>query len=318
MRATRGENMKEELTRIFLIPVLVVLFSVMLPAPETFGASVKIRHVQSVYDDMTGENPVQFRQPAGVDCTDEDHFVVADTGNGRIVLYVLEDGKVTEEGGNTLSQLRTPLKVQINSGGDIYVLDGGERRIVHLKPDGKFIDYVDPKGLPSPAKYVPKSFALDSDDNIYILDIFSTRVLVLTPAGQYQREIKFPEDYGFFSDISVDFKGDILLLDSVRDRILSAKKHATNFSLLAGNLREYIRFPVSLTTDDRGRIFLTDRYGNRMAVIGQDGSFLGRFSELGWKEGLLNHPAQACLNTKGKLFIADTFNNRVQIFELLR
>lgn len=317
MRNTRGECMKEAVIKIFLAPLLAVLVSVMLLPAETFGASIKIRHVVSVYNDNLGENPVQLRWPAGVGCTD-DHFVVADTANGRLLRYALEDGTVTTLGESKPFQVRTPLKVQINSGGDIYVLDGDQRRIVHLGPDGKFRDYVDPKGLPSPAEYVPKSFALDSAGNIYVLDIFSTRVFVLTPAGEFQREIKFPKDYGFFSDIAVDFKGDILLLDSVRARVLAARKHAADFSPLTKSLREYMRFPVNLTTDERGRIYLTDHNGSRMVVVGQDGSFLGRFSDMGWKEGLLNHPSQACLNSKGYLFIADTRNDRVQIFQLLR
>jgi len=312
--------MREVLIKLLIVPAAtVLLFFMMFPA-TSYGAAPKIRHSISVYNDNAGENPRQLKRPGGVGCNDS-FFIVADSGNGRLLQYTFRDGNVKTEAEFKLSQLMNPLKVEINSKGEIYALDGKQRRIVRLGPDGKFMGSIDPKGLPSPVAFVPRSFDIDMNDNIYVLDIFSSRVLVLNPEGEYQNQIKFPQGYGYFSDISVDFKGDILLLDSVQARVLSAKKHAASFSPLTEsvrNLREHIRFPVNLTTDERGRIFLIDRNGGLIIVLGQDGSFLGQASSFGMKEGLLNYPSQACINTEGKVFIADTHNNRVQIFELLR
>ena len=316
-RHTKGDYMREALKKIIILPIAAGLLYFILFPEATFGAAAKIRHLLSVYSDNKGEDPVPLRQPEGVGCN-ENMFLVADSGNGRLLRYALKDEGITSAEEIKVPQLTYPLKVRINSKGDIYTLDGKQRRIVHIGPDGMFRGYVDPKGLPSPEEYVPKSFAIDTDDNIYILDIFSARVLVLTPSGEYLRQIKFPEKFGFFSDITVDFKDDILLLDSTNARIVSANKQATAFSPVTESLREVIRFPASFISDDRGRIFLVDRNGGMVVALGQDGSFLGQLSQRGWKEGLLNHPSQACLNTKGKLFIADTSNNRVQIFEMLR
>ena len=63
------------------------------------------------------------------------------------------------------------------------------------------------KAYPSPSAFVPRSFKIDTNNNIYILDIFTGRVLVLNPEGKYQKQIPFPKDYGFFSDLAVDSKG---------------------------------------------------------------------------------------------------------------
>jgi len=38
---------------------------------------------------------------------------------------------------------------------------------------------------------------------------------------------------------------------------------------------------------------------------------------MGWKEGSLNYPAQMCINRKGEIFVADTMNSRIQLFELV-
>jgi len=146
------------------------------------------------------------------------------------------------------------------------------------------------------------------------LDIFSERVLVLSPDGQYRAQKMLPKDGGFFSDLTVDFKETHFLIDSVNATVFTAGKDAAAFLPLTQNLKEYMRFPTAITTDNRGRIYLVDRNGSRIIILESDGALLGRLSAMGWKEGLLNYPSQLCINSRGEIFIADTNNNRVQIF----
>ena len=176
----------------------------------------------------------------------------------------------------------------------------------------------DADGLPSPSAFVPRSFKIDTNDHIYVLDIFSGRVLVLDPDGKYQRQIQFPQEYGFFSDLSVDSKGNILLIDSVKAMVFSAGKDANSFSALTQSLREYLNFPSSLTTDNRGTVYIVDENGSGIVILGKDGTFVGRQLSMGWTEGLLYYPSQMCINEKGDVFIADRGNSRVQIFGLVR
>jgi hypothetical protein len=177
---------------------------------------------------------------------------------------------------------------------------------------------VDAEGIPSPSTFVPRSFKIDRNNNIYILDIFTGRVLVLNSEGKYQKQIPFPKDYGFFSDLSVDSKGTLLLIDCVKAVVFSAPKDSNAFSPLTKNLREYLNFPTSLTTDNRGTVFIVDENGGGIVILGQDGSFQGRQLNMGWNEGLLYYPSQMCINEKGEAFIADRGNSRVQIFSLVK
>ena len=72
-----------------------------------------------------------------------------------------------------------------------------------------------------------------------------------------------------------------------------------------------------MSMDSRGTLYLLDQSGGSVVAIGKDGSFLGRSLGFGWKEGLLNRPAQICINGKGEVFIADSANNRVQVFTIV-
>jgi DNA-binding beta-propeller fold protein YncE len=292
--------------------LLVAVLFFQLPCSE---GAMKFRYMTSIYADDEG---LGLKQPEGVACGGESMLMVADTGNGRLLRYSMKEGAI--EGGTVeikVEQLSYPIKTEINSRGEIYILDRKQRSIVRFSAAGEFRGYLQPVGLPSPTAYVPRSFTLDKNDNIYILDILSERVLILDPAGRYLRQIKFPDEYGFFSDVAMGFKETVLVIDVVDGMVFSAGKNSASFSPLSSSLKEYVRFPANLTTDDRGRIYLVDRNGGSIIILGQDGSFVSRQSGMGWKEGSLNYPAQMCINNKGEIFIADTNNSRVQIFEMV-
>ena len=297
---------------LIMAGLLVAVLFFQLPFSE---GAMKFRYMASIYADDKG---LGLKQPEGVACDGESLLIVADTGNGRLLKYSIQEGAI--EVGTVeikVDQLSYPIKTEINSRGEIYILDRRQRSIIRLTPAGEFRGYLQPVGLPSPSAYVPRSFTVDRNDNIYILDILSERVLILDPAGRYVRQIKFPDEYGFFSDVAMGFRGTVLLIDVVDGMVFSAGKNSASFSRLTSSLKEYVRFPANLTTDDRGRIYLVDRNGGSIIILGQDGSFISRQSGMGWKEGSLNYPAQMCINNKGEIFIADTRNHRIQIFAIV-
>ena len=207
----------------------IVLMLVILSFPmKTFSAeTVKFRHLQSIYFDEKGGG---LKQPEGVACNEKSLLVVGDTGNDRLLQYTFQEKSLKAGNEIKIPQLTNPIRVQINSKGEIFVLDGKKRRIIRLNPDGTFKGYVDAEGIPSPSTFVPRSFKIDRNNNIYILDIFTGRVLVLNSEGKYQRQIPFPKDYGFFSDLSVDSKGTLSLVDCVKAMVFSAAKDSNSFS----------------------------------------------------------------------------------------
>ena len=302
----RGDAMKK------VIGVLVLLLIPM----RLFGADlIKLKQVTSVYADAAG---VGIRQPEGVDCNEQSGFVVADTGNGRLIHYQFLEGTVMAGKEIKIPELTYPLVVKTNSKGDMFALDGIKRRILHIGSDGLFKGYVDPTGMPAPAVVVPRSFTIDHDDNLLVLDILSDRVLLLDAEGKYLRQLEFPQNFGFISDIAVDKKGTIFLIDSVEAEVFAASKEAAAFIPFTKDLREYVDFPTAITTDLEGRLFITDRNGSGIVIIGPNGSFQGRQLSLGRSEGYLNYPSELCINEKGFVFIADRNNSRIQIFTILK
>jgi sugar lactone lactonase YvrE len=297
------------------IKIIIIIGILLLPMKSFSAETVKFRHVQSIYFD---EKQGSLKQPEGVACTEKGLLIVGDTGNDRILRYSYQEKSLKAGTEIKVQQLSNPIRLQINSKGEIFALDGKKRRIIRLNPDGTFKGYVDAEGIPSPSAFVPRSFKIDRNNNIYILDIFYARVLVLTAEGKYQKQVPFPKDYGFLSDLAVDSKGTLLLVDCVKAMVFSAAKDSNSFSPLTKDLREYLNFPTSITTDNRGIIYIVDQNGSGIVILGQDGSFRGRQLSMGWSEGLLYFPSQMCINDNGEVFIADRDNSRVQIFSLVK
>jgi len=293
----------------------MIIGILLLPIKSFSAETVRLKYIQSVYFDEKG---VGMKQPEGVACNEKDLLIVGDTGNDRLLRYSYQDRSLKAGTEIRVQQLSNPIRLQINSKGEIFALDGKKRRIIRLNPDGTFKGYVDGEGIPSPSAFVPRSFKIDPQNNIYILDIFSARVLVLNPEGKFQKQVPFPNEYGFFSDLSVDGRGNLLLIDCVKAMVFSAPKDATSFSPLTKSLREYLNFPTSITTDNKGMAYLVDENGGGIVILGRDGTYLGRQLSMGWNEGLLYYPSQIVINEKGEIFIADRGNSRVQIFTLVR
>ena len=297
----------------YVLPASLVLCI----AGTSFGAdAVKLRPMTAAYaDDKAG----QLKRPEGVAFFDEKSLLaVADSGNGRIQLYTLTNERLNPGATIALPQLPYPVRVQVDPKGEILALDGKTHRIARVTLSGEFKGYIEPVGVPSSGTVIPRSFKLDGKGNIYLLDVFTARVLVLDPAGKFLRELPFPEKYGFFSDLAVDGNGTVYLVDSVKGRIFSAQRTATAITPLSGSLKEDLYFPVSIAADNRGRLYLSDQNGNGIVILGLDGSFRGRQSGMGWKEGLLRYPSALFVSDKGYLFVADRENSRVQVFTIVQ
>jgi hypothetical protein len=277
--------------------------------------AARFRYLASIYADSQG---IGLNLTEGVACTAGGAVVIGDTGNNRLLRFTYANK--TFSGGSEIKipQLAAPSRIQINSKGEIYALDSTQRRIAHLGSDGAFKEMLSFQGAPPPATVVPKSFAIDSADNLYVLDVFANRVLVLDAQGQFQKALVLPEEAGFISDVTVDFAGTVLVIDSVKRQLFSAAKDAAAFTPLGGDLTQYVATMPSYLTTSKGGIFVVEGEGGHIVNFGRDGSFLTRQLTMGWNEGSVNHPSQICIDGKDEVFVADRDNSRIQVFQLVR
>lgn len=301
------------MTKKMVLPTILAAL-LLWPHAGQGAEAFRMTYDRAVYADGKG---VKLLRPEGVAYRDKT-FVIADTGNGRLLRFVVNRGEIEGRLEIAIPQAAKPTQVHFSSKGEILVLDGQSHRVVRLDAEGKVLGVVQPKGVPGSSTLMIRAFALDAEDNVYFLDLFGKRVIVTNPAGAFQREIPLPKQGKAFADLVIDPKGTVFVLDSVEAVVYAAARGAQAFSPFATDLRQYATFPASITSDGRGGLLVVDRNGAGIVRLAQDGTYRGRQLEMGWKTGLLYYPSQLCLTDNDEAVIADRDNNRVQIYRMVR
>lgn len=289
-------------------------FALLLAAGTARAQAPVLVHATSVYEDEKGQ---PLKEPEGIACGPGGQLVVADSGNGRLLRLTYRNGVVSGGTALKLAEVPYPVRVQIDAKGVLWVLDRKVRRIGRVSPAGAFAGYLELKGVPSPQAIVPGAFRVDGADNVVLLDLAGERVLVLDPSGAVQRQLPLPGRPAFFTDVAVDPAGTLYAVDAAGGAVWSAGRQAAAFTLLAKGLKDAMSFPGYLAVS-RGRLYLVDQNGGGLVVLGMDGSYQGRQLGIGWSEGLVYYPAQVCMDEAGGAFLADRYNNRVQIFGMAK
>lgn len=287
---------------------LLGLAAVVIAASGPPARAATLRQLESIYADQNGR---PLKEPRGVGCNGGSTVVVADTGNRRLLRFEFQNGKLRGGTEMKVAQIPNPVRVKLGSDGEIFVLDGKQRRIARLTATGQFKSWLEPPDS--------LSFDVDPKNNIYLLDGKSHRAVVLDSSGKTLKSIALPRDSGFFADIAADVSGTIFLLDSMNASIYTASRDARAFSPLSNSLREWVSFPTTIASDSMGLLYLADLTGGSIIILGQQGgAFEGKGLGYGWNEGMLRYPAGLCVDQKGNAFIADKANNRVQIARVIR
>ncbi len=294
--------------------IILAALALLAAATRASADAVAFTPTTSIYEDDKNR---PLREPEGLACTDGGRLVVADTGNGRLLEFAFANRTVSGGSETKLAQLPYPTRVQIDSKGNLLVLDRKLRRIGRIDTKGAFGGYVELRSASTSDGVVPGAFKLDGSDNLYVVDVAKLEVVVADPSGNVSRRLPLPREGGAFTDVAVDSAGTVYVVDAARGMLWSAGKSDTAFAVLAKGLKEYASFPDYLVVR-RGRIFVVDQNGHGLVVLGNDGSYQGRQLSIGWNDGFLYYPGQLCVSEQGEAYVADRQNNRGQIFRTSR
>jgi DNA-binding beta-propeller fold protein YncE len=292
-----------------IIRRLVAASALLAGASAAHAQGVSMTHAASIYSD---DKQQSLKAPEGVACAANGSVVVADTGNGRLVTYVVKEGVI--DGGNpiTIEQVPYPTRVQFEGDGKVVVLDRRKKRLARIDLAGKFLGYVEVQGASS--SDVIAAFTLDAARNLYVVDVTAAKVWVLDPGGAVTRQIEIPRT-AMFMDVAVDSLGTVYAVDALGGMIWSCDKAATTFKPFTKSLKDVMSFPASITAA-KGRFYVVDQNGSGVVVLAQDGAYLGRRLAIGWADGLVRYPSQLCITDAGEAILADRQNNRVQVFTM--
>ena len=253
-------------------------------------------------------------------------YITADA-NGRLIVsdpallavHVLdtEAGKSFRIVGGEGRRLQVPSGVAVDADNNIYVADS-ERGIVLLYgSDGAFLRSIGDLGGGEGLFHHPTSIAIDrTASHLYVLD--GPRLLMLDLAGKILNRIgRSRGDTGELShpkDLVLS-ENELLILDmdGMRVQIMNLQ-----FKLLQRvSLSEVpMSQDLGLGVDHDGNIYVSFADASVVKVYNREGALLKSFGSTGFKMGEFNFPTGLWIDSTDRIYVADTRNLRVQVFQL--
>jgi sugar lactone lactonase YvrE len=266
------------------------------------------------------EAPRKLLRPFAVVSDVRGRLVVVD--NSVNAVHILDPARRWHKAlqGPARELFQSPVGVDTDSAGNIYVSDSTLGKIFVFDRDGKFRRFLgDARGEGLFKR--PTGLAVDKKTGeIYLTDTLRHKVYVLDARGAVKREWgKRGEESGEFNfPTAVALHEErVVVLDTMNFRVQIFDRSGTYLSSFGKPANEPGGFfrPKGLAIDAERKLILV---GDAMFEVVQaftfDGKLVFAFGEPGSEPGRFRLASGLCSTADGRLLVADAYNGRIQVF----
>lgn len=261
-----------------------------------------------------------LNEPGAVGQNPEGHLYVADTGNNRI-LRIDQEGKLLASVGGfgwENEQFDQPLDVAASNGLDVFVADFNNERIERYDRELNYLSsFRSSESTPPELRFgFPVSVDISRHGELFICDSENNRILKLDPEGG--PALTFG-DYNWGDGklekpvkIRIDSRDQVFVADPGAHCVVVFDYHG-NYLYRIG--RDWLNEPRGLNWFKK-RLVVVDAGIHQVLFCGENASPVSRLGSEGKGLGAFKRPSDVAI-IGNRIFVLDTGNARVQVFELL-
>jgi uncharacterized protein (TIGR03663 family) len=304
--------------------------------PEIFVDPYEDKLLNLAADLILGGSGGQYSGPRGVAVAPNGEIYVADTKNHRLQRFSPSGVLISSwgtfadvaEGDAPGGTFNEPWGIAIAPDGSVYVADTWNHRIQRFSSEGEFIEmfgYFGQAEAPD-AFWGPRDVVVDPEGRVFITDTGNKRVVIFAESGEYISEFGgFGLDLGQLDEpvgLALDASGRLFVVDTWNQRIQIFEEFGDGFFQSAqgweidGWFGQSLDNKPYLAVNQEGTVCTSDPEGYRILCFSGEGEF-----ELGWGvfgsgDQELNIPAGLTFDQEGRLWVADSGNDRLMRFTL--
>ena len=273
-----------------------------------------------------GSGDGEFDKPFDIIADGLGFLYVTDTGNRRIQKITGDGQFVDSWSGYTDDdpQRCAPLGIAADGAGHIYVADNNNDRIQKFTTKGQLVLEWGVEGDGDGQFYDPDGVAVDGEGFVYVTDLFNHRIQKFTPQGDFvakwgsvgSGDGQFRNPVG----MAADEKGYLYVADKENSRI---QRFFTNGRLAeiwgnsAGDGEFNLPSGIGIhekKDDENGVVYVADTDNHLIQKFDLSGGFITQWGKEGIAEGELYYPNGVDVDSEGRVWVANTGNDRIDIF----
>jgi hypothetical protein len=288
------------------------------PNPDTPGRP-SASFWSRALDFITGEDPSPesaqppLARPFGL-AVWENNLLVADP-DGRQVLRVHWRTGDVEPLGCTERAFAMPMAIAVAPDGSLWIADGGAGAVIRREANGHCRalgvgHLVRPSGVAITGR---TAYVVDPPNHaVWRFDLDGALLGRVGERGTGLGQFNFPTGIAALPD------GSLLVVDALNFRVVHLAADGKPLAAFgeAGDAGGAFARPKAVAVDQAGTIYVSDAQNDVVLVYGREGAFDLAVGGPGQGPGQFSLPAGLAIGD-GLLFVADSYNHRVGIFELL-
>jgi streptogramin lyase len=253
--------------------------------------------------------------PVAITIDQSNNLYIVDQGNNRIVKIGPDYQFIRENGGFGLglNGLSRPSDIASDGGINFYILDQGNGRVIRSDYDLVFADEIrfnSNADLQALGKIAAIGYARTG--RMYLVDPDNLKVIVLDRVHKIEQELFPAGGFSRCGAITVTDEGDVFVYDRGDNSLNKFDTFGNAGDRIVLDGAEAIG---GFAIRDR-EIVATDRVRNEIVMYDRSGVRVATFGSIGSGPANLNAPTGLVWRADGKLFVCDTGNNRIMIYEL--